>query len=74
MAYAESNGHVTDDVTQIGQNRDLVIFRCGVDLVTIWHLQEIKKTANINVKKLKFITWLMALSCCYALKTAKMIG
>jgi len=26
--YAVLNGHVTDDVTQIGQNRDLVIFRC----------------------------------------------
>jgi len=34
----------------MGQNRDLVIFGCGVDLVTIWHLQEINKTANINVK------------------------
>jgi len=30
-------------MTQMGQNRDLIIFRCGVDLVTIWRLQEIKK-------------------------------
>jgi len=35
-----------------GGNCDLVIFRCGVDLVTMGHLQEIKKTGNINVKKL----------------------
>jgi len=28
-----------------------IIFECRLDLVTMGHLHEIKKTANINVKK-----------------------